>query len=54
MNNIYDKWNNFEPTTDIDKIMKKHINEMDQENSWYSESENESENDNFSESEESQ
>ncbi len=38
INNIYDKWNLFEPTTDIDKIMQKHINEMDIENSWFSES----------------
>ena len=38
MNNIYDKWNQFEPTTEIEKIMQKHINEMDSEHSWYSDS----------------
>ena len=29
MNDIYDKWNNFIPVSDIEKIMKKHINNMD-------------------------
>lgn len=38
MNNIYDKWNQFEPTTEIEKIMQKHINEMDSDHSWYSDS----------------
>ena len=38
MNNIYDKWNNFTPSTQIETIMQKHINDMDTENSWFSES----------------
>jgi len=52
INNIYDKWNVFQPITDIDKIMKKHIDEMDKDNSWYSESD--SEDDEFTESDDSQ
>lgn len=38
MNNIYDKWNNFTPSTQIETIMQKHINDMDTENSWFSDS----------------
>jgi len=48
INNIYDKWNQFEPTTDIDKIMQKHINEMDAENNWFSESDDSSEDESYS------
>ena len=42
MNNIYDKWNNFTPSTQIETIMKKHINDMDTENSWFSQSDDSS------------
>ena len=38
MNNIYDKWNTFTPSTQIETIMKKHIDDMDTQNSWFSES----------------
>lgn len=38
LNNIEQVWNNFEPKTELDKIMKKHIDEMDNENSWFSDS----------------
>ena len=37
INNIYDRWNNFTPSSQIETIMKKHIDEMDNENSWFSE-----------------
>ena len=42
MNNIYDKWNNFTPSTQIETIMQKHINDMDTENSWFSQSDDSS------------
>ena len=45
MNNIYDKWNNFTPSTQIETIMKKHIDDMDTENSWFSESDESDESD---------
>ena len=38
MNNIYDKWNNFTPSSQIETIMKKHIDDMDTQNSWFSDS----------------
>ena len=31
MNSIYDKWNAFQPSSNIEKIMKKHIDTMDEE-----------------------
>ena len=37
MNDIYDKWNNFTPVSDIDKIMKKHIDNMENDDFYESE-----------------
>ena len=45
MNNIYNKWNNFTPSSQIETIMKKHIDEMDTENSWFSDSDSDSDSD---------
>jgi len=47
LNTIDELWVNFQPKTELDKIMKKHIDDMETEGSWFSDSD---ESDYFSDS----